>query len=120
MEKENNIYKCVNSKSSMNKRGMSFWDAVIWIGIAIILIWAILKSLGIINSPIWVDMLPYYGIGVGAIGGAYKLGKIMDGIERTQRKVDNLLRIENRLNEIERSHNQCLNGELKGSPYKRR
>lgn len=98
----------------------SFWDYLIWIGIALILGWALLKSFGFINSPIWIDMIPYFGVGGAAIGGAYKLGKIMNGIEGTEKKVDKLLEIETRFNDIEKTHKQCLNGELKGSPYRKK
>ena len=98
----------------------SFWDYLIWIGIALILGWALLKSFGIINSPIWVDMIPYFGVGGAAIGGSYKLGKIMNGIEQTEKKVDKLLEIEKRFDEVERTHNLCMSGELKGSLYRKR
>ena len=118
--KEDNIYKNRKLNKKMNKRGLSFWDAILWIGIAILLGWAILKTLGIIHSPIWVDMLPYYGIGVGAVGGAYKLGKIMEGIQKTQEDVSKLLQIEKRFDNVEKTHIQCLNGELKGSPYNKK
>ncbi len=61
----------------------NFLDALIWIGIVLILGWALLKALRIIRSPVWIDMIPYFGLGVTAIGGAYKLRKIMKGIETT-------------------------------------
>ncbi|MFA5020349.1 MAG: hypothetical protein WC533_04605 [Candidatus Pacearchaeota archaeon] len=93
------------------KRGFDFWDFLIFIGVIIILGWALLKTLGIINSPIWLEMMPYYGAGLAGLGGAYKLGKIMNGVER-------LLRIEERFNKLEHTHNMCIDGKLNGSPYK--
>ena len=58
----------------MDKRNLEFWDILIIVGAILILGWALLKSLGIIGTPIWVDMIPYFGAGASIIGGAYKLG----------------------------------------------
>jgi len=96
----------------MNKIAQSFWDLIIWIGIALILGWAFLKSIGVINTSVWVEMIPYYGIGLAGLGGAYKVGKIMNGIEI-------LLRIEGRFRQVENTHRMCIEGKLKGSPYKK-
>ena len=95
----------------MAKRGFSFWDLLIYLGLLLLIGWALFKSLGLINSPIWTDMIPYYGIGLAGLGGAYKLGKIMNGINR-------LLRIEDRFNKVEQTHNLCIEGKLNKSPYK--
>ena len=103
----------------MQKEDITFWDVILWLGIIAIFLWALLKSFGVINSPIWVDMIPYFGLAGSAVGGAYKLGKIMECIENTNQKVDRLLEIEKRFENIETSHNLCINGELKGSPYKK-
>lgn len=95
------------------KKGIDFWDVLIIIGSALILGWALLKALGIIGSPVWVDMLPYFGGGTAIIGAAYKLGKIKKGIEETQAKVDKILKIEERFNKIEHEHNLAIQGKLK-------
>jgi hypothetical protein len=57
-------------------------------------------------------MLPYFGGGASLIGGAYKLGKIKNGIEETQRKVDSLLEFERRFRKVEHEHNLCMEGKL--------
>ncbi len=31
-------------------------------GVAVLLIWAVLKSIGVIRSPVWVEMLPFFAI----------------------------------------------------------
>ena len=95
------------------KRMLDFWDYLILIGISLILSWALLKTAGVINSPMWVEMIPYYGIGLAGLGGAYKLGKIMNGVER-------LLKIEEKFSKIENTRNMCITGQLEGSPYKKR
>ena len=105
----------------MDKGGrVTFWDILIIVGIVLILGWALLKSLGVISSPVWINMIPYYGAGIAALGVAYKIGMIMNGINITNRRVNKLLRMEERLINLENSHNLCISGKLKGSPYKNR
>lgn len=94
------------------KKGLDFWDAAIIIGSIIILGWALLKALGVIHSPTWVDMMPYFGGGISILGASYKLGKIKKGIENTQEKVDKLLKLEERFNRIEHEHNLAMSGKL--------
>jgi hypothetical protein len=45
----------------MDKRGISFWDILAWIVLGLILLWLILKTLGVINSPLWIEYAPIYG-----------------------------------------------------------
>jgi hypothetical protein len=97
----------------MGKRNWDFWDVVILIGALLILFWAILKLLGVINSPVGIDMLPYFGIGISILGFVYKLGKIMRGVEETERKVNKIATIENRFNKLENEHNLAMTGKLK-------
>jgi len=96
MEKEN-VFKVENNNVHMQKEGKKkdIWDIImtilIWLGIAALLIWAILKGLGVLHSPVWIDMIPYYGIGVAGAGSLYKLGKIKRSIEVTEEKVNELI-----------------------------
>lgn len=90
-----------------------FWNVLIVGGAILILIWALLKSLGIINTPVWVDMIPYFGVGASILGGAYRLGKIKKGIEETEKKVNVILNLEEKFNRIEHEHNLFMNGKLK-------
>ncbi len=43
------------------KKGMNVWDIIAWIVLALILLWLILKTLGIINTPMLLTYAPYYG-----------------------------------------------------------
>ena len=97
----------------MNKKGVDISSAAIIIGAILILFWALLKALEIIHSLGWIEMVPYFGIGVSIIGGAYKLGKIKKGIEETENKVDKLIHIEERFSKVESEHNLAMNGKLK-------
>jgi len=109
----------------MNKKaGFDFWQALIWIGAIVILGWALLKSFGVISSPIWIQMLPYYGVGVTLLGVAYGFGKLMRDVEGTNKKVNQLSRDFNGMREdfIKVKHNQvlCMNGKLSHSPFRKR
>ncbi|MEK6807459.1 MAG: hypothetical protein AABX75_00355 [Nanoarchaeota archaeon] len=39
-----------------------------WLGVAIIIVWIILKAAGVIHSPPWQELAPYFGAAV-AFGG---------------------------------------------------
>ena len=111
-QKRKNINKLKSINYNMKKLGIDFWDCLIIIGGLFILGWALLKSFGIIHSPIWVEMIPYFGGAMSIIGGAYKLGKIKRGIEETEQKVDKILKIEERFNKLEHEHNLAMCGKL--------
>lgn len=110
--------KSINSAKIINnnmpkKEVVDFWDIIIIIGALAILIWALLKAFSIIQSDMWVEMIPYFGGAFSIIGGAYKLGKIKKGIEETENKVDKILKINERFAKIENEHNLAMDGKLK-------
>lgn len=45
----------------MGKKELNIWDIIAWIVLVLILIWLILKTFGIINTPIWLEYAPLYG-----------------------------------------------------------
>lgn len=100
----------------MGKR-IAWWDLLIVFGITVLLIWALLKSFGIIHSPVWVEMIPYFSVIFAFIGAVYKLGKIMEGINNMKLGLDKVLDrlgiIETKVNKIENEHNLVLCGKLK-------
>lgn len=51
------------------KKETEFWNTLIIVGAILIIGWALLKSFGVINSPPWVEMVPYFGIGVSIMAG---------------------------------------------------
>ena len=97
----------------MKKINGGVWDWMILFGALLILVWAFLKAIGAINTPTWVEMIPYFGGGLSILGGAYKLGKIKQGIDHTNHKVNQILEIEQRFNKIENEHNLAMDGKLK-------
>ena len=110
------------------EKGLSFWYYLIWIGIALIIGWALLKSFGIIHSEVWEEMIPYFGVGTSLIGitnVAYKFGKKLGKIEEGVGQNNfNLQEINHDIKEIKTSFQKiktnqmnCLTGKLKASPY---
>lgn len=65
----------------MRKKLFDFWDWIILIGGLAIIVWALLKATGIINTPIWIQMVPYFSGGAVAIGAVFKAGKISQNID---------------------------------------
>jgi len=104
----------------------TFWDYLIYIGAAMIIGWALLKILGVMQSPVWFEVLPYLGVGVAIIGigyrlvgTGYKFGQIMEGMRNTDRKVDRLLEIGERFKRVEHEHNLFMDDKLKMEHPKR-
>jgi len=104
----------------MEKKELEFWDYLLWGGGFIILIWALLKIFKIISSPIWVDMVPVVAGGLSLLGGAYKLGKIMNGVEDTGKKVNELLVMKDDFQKVRHNQNLCITGKLHDSPYRKK
>ena len=57
-------------------------EVIGYIGSAMILVWALLKATGIIQSPIWVEMIPFVGAGLGVITLIFRAGRMVEKIER--------------------------------------
>jgi hypothetical protein len=95
------------------KRGIDIWDIILLIAALVIIFWAILKAMGIIHSPVWVDMIPYISAGVALLGLVYNIGKIKKGIDETDNKVNKILGINERFNRLEHEHNLAMQGRLK-------
>jgi len=74
----------------MEKKRYNLWDLLFLIGTLAILIWALLKSLRIINTPIFIEMIPYYGLGLVFLSAYKKWIKFELIISNTFRKVNQL------------------------------
>ena len=46
-----------------------------------ILVWALLKATGVINTPIWIEMIPYASAAIAALAFVYKAGKLVNRFE---------------------------------------
>ena len=72
-------------------------DILFYLGLAIIFFWALAKSLGIIHSPTWQEMLPYFGA-VFAAGVGWnrfmhlekRVGNVVNGLMNVEREVESV------------------------------
>jgi len=74
------------------KRGMSFWDILAWIVLGLILLWLILKMLGIINTPTLIEYAPYIGTIYLAGWAMSKFDTVMNDINGIKRNLSFLNR----------------------------
>jgi hypothetical protein len=51
-------------------------------GILILIAWALGKSLGLIHSPVWVEMIPVFAIAVTLTGVGIAIGKLLQKMDR--------------------------------------
>lgn len=69
MENEKDLNKeNLIEQDKMAKKKFDFWETLFYIALAIFLIWAILKTFGVIQSPEWLE------IGVPALSGGIAIG----------------------------------------------
>lgn len=69
---------------------LSIWELLGYAGILLILLWYILKGLGVIQSPVFVEMLPY-------LGAALAGGSIIQIVRDTK---DRVVKLEDKTNKI--------------------
>ncbi|MDO8517549.1 MAG: hypothetical protein Q7S33_05485 [Nanoarchaeota archaeon] len=67
----------------MNKRGINAWDILAWVVLGGILIWIILKTLGVINTPLLLEYAPLFGV-------VYLAGWAMHKLDSTAEDVKDL------------------------------
>ena len=75
----------------MNKKARSnLWDILAWIALAIILIWVLLKSLGIINTPLWLEYAPIWPAIYLAGWGIERLKRTNEDLTQIKKSIINL------------------------------
>lgn len=76
----------------MNKKGMSFWDALAWIVLFLIVVWLILKMFGIINTPEIIEYAPIFGVVYIAGWAMHKLDSVAEDVKDLKKFKDNTIR----------------------------
>ena len=61
---------------------LDFTDILILTGIFIITVWALGKATGLISSPVWVDMIPVFGVVVTIAGISLKIVVILQKLNQ--------------------------------------
>lgn len=73
-----------------HKHNWNIAEILTWIGIAIMLLWALGKSIGWISSPVWVDMIPIYGAAAALSGISISIGKTLQKLDRVITDVERI------------------------------
>lgn len=61
----------------------SIWDILVWVAFAIVVIYLFLKMLGIIKSPVTIDI-------IALLSGAYFVGRYAKKIDNTFSDIENI------------------------------
>jgi len=78
---------------------MADWrNTVFYVLMASVVIWFVLKVLGVIHSPTLVELYPWFAIASGA-GVAY--GKITETLKNIKKDIDDFKSVSNRLTNLE-------------------
>jgi len=86
---------------------LSIWDIIAWIVLAGILIWLLLKTFGIINTPLWLEYAPLYGA-------VYLAGWQIHKLETVALEVRELKKFRHAtVEEINKIKNNCIKKEVK-------
>ena len=64
------------------KRGLSFWDALAWIVLGLLIIWLILKVFGVINTPVLIEYFPYFSLAYWAGWSIHKLMAVSGDVKQ--------------------------------------
>lgn len=76
-------------KESMRKSSLA--DIIFWLSIGTLFLWALAKSLGLINTPVWIELLPLFSL-------SFAAGAFWSKFEYTLKRME---RFEKRLSAIE-------------------
>lgn len=81
----------------MEIKKLSTWDWIFWIALLVLLGWALAKSFGLINSPIWVETIPIYTV-------IFMAGALWQKINMLTDDMHNIKKIIPRFNRLEHEH----------------
>ena len=89
------------------KKRWNIWDIIAWIVLAGILIWLLLKTFGIINTPIWLEYVPLYGAVYLAGWQIHKLASVSEDVRELKKFKDATI------GEIHQIKNDCIKNHSK-------
>lgn len=91
-------------------------DFLLYAGATTILVWAVLKAIHVIQSPVWVEMIPYMGGAISILALAYKAGNIVNKIDGLDNDIHELRGIKKDIMEI-RENLAYLSGAILGKKH---
>lgn len=70
----------------------NIWDVIAWVVVFGIIIWLILKVIGIINTPILVEYAPYFGVAYLLGWNVHKLNNISENVKNFNKFKDDTIK----------------------------
>lgn len=64
---------------------LSFWDILAWLALLFIVVWLVLKTFGIINTPLWLEYSPLYAAAYIAGWQIHKLANVANEVHELKR-----------------------------------
>ncbi len=61
-----------------------FWETIFYIALGVFILWALLKSFGIIQSPAWLE------VGVPAVSGGVAIGSFYQKFRQLEKTVEEI------------------------------
>jgi hypothetical protein len=89
------------------KKRWSIWDIIAWIVLFLILVWILLKTFGIIHTPLWLEYAPLYGAVYLAGWQIHKLDSVASDVRELKRFKDATV------NEINKLKSDCFKNHYK-------
>ncbi|MBI4980845.1 hypothetical protein HZC30_04795 [Candidatus Woesearchaeota archaeon] len=71
----------------MNYKKFSAWDYIAWGILVFIVLWLILKVVGVINTPLWLEYSPLFGAVYLAGWAMSKLDRVTDDIKEVKDEI---------------------------------
>lgn len=65
----------------------NYLEWLLYLSIAILIVWAVLKSIGVIHSPVWIEMIPFISIGIGIGAGFTQLKNMLSNIMKSLKEL---------------------------------
>lgn len=59
---------------------ISFWDILAWVALIFIIVWLLLKTFNIINTPLWLEYSPLYAAAYIAGWQIHKLYSVAENV----------------------------------------
>ena len=64
------------------KQKMFMADVIFWFCLGSLFLWIFLKLIGVIQTPLWLELFPLMSIGISMAVAAYKIGSFFGGLDR--------------------------------------
>ena len=82
----------------MKKRKMDIWKIIFWFGVISLFLWLLAKTLGFINTPLIIELIPLFSSLAILFGGIKQIAKF---IHRVENGLSNIIFLKEKIENIE-------------------